>query len=90
MGGNAYRSYDYVLNENGSSVSYGSRAEDFLVDVVAHKASDLIRRSAADGTPFFIYVAPFTPHGPPPRHPGTSRSLRTPNCRVHRPSTKPT
>lgn len=71
MGGNAYRSYDYVLNENGRSVSDGSRPEDFLVDVVAHKASDLIRRSAADGTPFFIYVAPFTPHGPStaaPRH----------------------
>jgi arylsulfatase A-like enzyme len=71
VGGNAYRSYDYVLNENGRAVSYGSRPEDFLVDVIARKASDLIRRSAADGTPFFIYVAPFTPHGPStaaPRH----------------------
>lgn len=71
VGGNAYRGYDYVLNENGKSVSYGSRPEDFLVDVIAHKAADLIRRSAADKTPFFVYVAPFTPHGPStaaPRH----------------------
>jgi len=73
VGGNAYRGYDYVLNENGKPVSYGSRPEDFLVDVIAHKAADLIRRSAADGTPFFVYVAPFTPHGPStaaPRHEG--------------------
>ena len=71
VGGNAYRGYDYVLNENGKSVSYGNRPEDFLVDVIAHKAADLIRRSAADKTPFFVYVAPFTPHGPStaaPRH----------------------
>lgn len=71
VGGNAYRGYDYVLNENGKFVSYGSRPEDFLVDVIAHKAANLIRRSAADKTPFFLYVAPFTPHGPAtaaPRH----------------------
>lgn len=71
VGGNAYRGYDYVLNENGTSVSYGRRPEDFLVDVIAHKAADVIRRSAADKTPFFVYVAPFTPHGPStaaPRH----------------------
>ncbi|MHB1069572.1 MAG: sulfatase family protein, partial [Gemmatimonadaceae bacterium] len=71
VGGNAYRGYDYVLNENGTSVSYGSRPEDVLVDVIAHKAADVIRRSAAAKTPFFLYVSPFTPHGPAtaaPRH----------------------
>ncbi|MHB1096886.1 MAG: sulfatase family protein [Gemmatimonadaceae bacterium] len=71
VGGNGYRGYEYVLNENGKFVSYGSRPEDFLVDVIAHKAADLIRRSATDKTPFFVYVAPFTPHGPStaaPRH----------------------
>ena len=71
VGGNAYRGYDYTLNENGTAVSYGHAPGDFLVDVIAHKAADVIRRSAADHTPVFLYVAPFTPHAPAtaaPRH----------------------
>jgi N-acetylglucosamine-6-sulfatase len=73
VGGNGYRSYDYTLNENGTLVHYGSAPQDFLVDVIAHKAADVIRRSAADKTPFFLYIAPFTPHAPAtsaPRHAG--------------------
>ena len=73
VGGAGYGGYDYTLNENGKLVSYGRRPEDFLVDVIAHKAADVIRRSAADKTPFFLYIAPFTPHGPAtaaPRHDG--------------------
>jgi N-acetylglucosamine-6-sulfatase len=81
VGGNAYKSYDYTLNENGTAVSYGHRPEDFLVDVIAHKAADLIRRSAADKTPVFLYVAPFTPHAPAtsaPRHDGLFADARLP------------
>jgi arylsulfatase A-like enzyme len=69
VGGNAYRGYDYALNENGAVVSYGSAPTDFLVDVLARKTADFIRRS--DQRPFFAYVAPYTPHGPAtaaPRH----------------------
>ncbi len=43
------------------------------MDVIAHKAADVIRRSAADHTPVFLYIAPFTPHAPAtaaPRHEG--------------------
>jgi N-acetylglucosamine-6-sulfatase len=71
--GNGYPGYDYTMYENGKLVQYGRRPEDFLVDVIAHKAADVIRRSAADRTPVFLYIAPFTPHGPAtaaPRHEG--------------------
>lgn len=64
---------DYTMNENGKLVRYGQTPGDFLVDVIAHKAADVIRRSAADTTPVFLYIAPFTPHGPStpaPRHAG--------------------
>ena len=85
VGGNAYRGYDYVLNENGRPVRYGDRAQDFLVDVIAHKAADAIRRSAADRTPVFLYIAPFTPHGPStaaPRHEGLFADAALPRSRA--------
>jgi len=63
--------YDYVLNENGTPVRYGSTAADYSTDVLAGHATAAIRR-AADGTaPFFVVVAPFAPHSPElpaPRH----------------------
>lgn len=55
--------FDYQINENGRVVSYGSNAEDYETDVLARKATDFIRRTAAVA-PFFIYLAPFAPHGP--------------------------
>ena len=69
--GNGYPSYDYTMNENGTLVRYGHAPQDFLVDVIAHKAADVIRRGARDKTPVFLYIAPFTPHAPAtaaPRH----------------------
>jgi arylsulfatase A-like enzyme len=62
--------FDYQINENGRIVSYGSNAEEYETDVLARKATDFIRRTAAVA-PFFIYLAPFAPHGPAtpaPRH----------------------
>lgn len=69
--GNGYRGYDYTMNENGTLVQYGRRPQDFLVDVIAHKAAEVIRRAADAKTPVFLFIAPFTPHGPAtpaPRH----------------------
>ena len=80
-GGNGYRSYDYTLNENGKLVQDGHAPQDFLVDVIAHKAADVIRRSAADKTPVFLYIAPFTPHAPAtaaPRHEGLFADAQLP------------
>lgn len=63
--------YDYVMNENGTPVSYGDQAEDYSTDVLAGHAAAAIRRAAAAAEPFFFIVAPFAPHAPEtpaPRH----------------------
>jgi arylsulfatase A-like enzyme len=81
VGGNAHASYDYVLNENGRAVRYGSEPDDYLNDVLTRKANEVIRTSAADGEPFFLYVLPFNPHSPSiaaPRHEGMFASAELP------------
>jgi arylsulfatase A-like enzyme len=65
----AYKGFGYRMNENGRIVSYGNRTQDYLTDVLARKAEDVLRRSG--GTPFFLYVSPYAPHHPAtpaPRH----------------------
>lgn len=67
----AHPGYDYVLNENGRIVAYGREPSDYLTDVLARKATEVIRAVGRAGRPFFLYVAPFTPHSPAtpaPRH----------------------
>jgi N-acetylglucosamine-6-sulfatase len=69
--GNAYREFNYTLNENGTLVSYGNTPEDYGTDVYGRKAVDFIQRMAQAGNPFFIYLAPYAPHEPltpAPRH----------------------
>jgi N-acetylglucosamine-6-sulfatase len=81
VGGNAHASYDYVLNENGQAVRYGSRPEDYLNDVLTRKATGMIRDSAAADVPFFLYVLPYNPHSPSvaaPRHDGMFASAKLP------------
>jgi arylsulfatase A-like enzyme len=56
--------YDYRINENGRVISYGDNNEDFYTDVLAGQAKDFIQRSSSDPKPFFMYVAPTSPHGP--------------------------
>ncbi len=71
VAGNPYSNFNYIMNENGRLVRYGSRAEDYLTDVVARKALDFIKRVTAEGQPFFIHVALYVPHSPAtpaPRH----------------------
>ncbi|HEX2689654.1 MAG TPA: sulfatase [Kofleriaceae bacterium] len=72
-GGNPYSEFNYDLNENGTTVSYGSAPEDYLVDVIAQKTTTFINNTLTNfpNKPFFVYVAPFVPHGPatpPPRY----------------------
>ena len=62
--GNPYSNYNYRLNMNGELVSYQKESEDYLTDVIAGLAVDFIRRRAGPGQPFFVYVAPYAPHGP--------------------------
>ncbi len=66
-----YQNMDYTLNENGELVAYGHQPGDYLTDVLAGHAADVIKTSAAAKEPFFLYVSPFSPHvpaNPAPRH----------------------
>jgi len=65
--------FDYDLVENGKLVHYGTDPKDYLTDVLSRKALSFVHRSAQDGKPFFLYLAPRAPHGPAtpaPRHEG--------------------
>jgi arylsulfatase A-like enzyme len=83
--GNAPGEFNYMLNENGTLVSYGNTPEDYGTDVYGRKAVDFIQRTAQAGNPFFVYLAPYALHEPltaAPRHaelfPG-AKALRTPS-----------
>jgi N-acetylglucosamine-6-sulfatase len=84
--GGAYPQFNYVLNENGKVVRYGSSPQDYLQDVIRGKAVDFILRNAASANraPFFMWLASYSPHEPAayaPRHasafPG-AKAPRTP------------
>src|SRR3546814_18000116 len=66
--------YEYVLNENGRHVRYGSRPEDYLTDVIARHTVSAIRRASESGRPFFFFVTPYAPHGPATAAPPHARS----------------
>ncbi|MEV0054756.1 sulfatase [Saccharopolyspora shandongensis] len=79
--GKGYPNYDYKLNVNGRLEPHGHRPEDYLTDVIARRGNDFIRANAAAGTPFFLEVAPFVPHGPStpaPRHKDAFPGLTAP------------
>ncbi len=44
--------------------TFADRQEHFMMNVLEKKATDLITRSSKDGTPFFLYLAPYAPHDP--------------------------
>lgn len=62
--GNPYNEYNYTLNENGKLVKYGDQPEDYGTDVYGKKADAFITQSAANGKPFFVYLATYAPHKP--------------------------
>ncbi|CAN5678815.1 sulfatase [soil metagenome] len=54
--------YNFTLNDDGESVSYGSSPADYQTDVLADRAADFIDRSAPAADPFFLWIAPQAPH----------------------------
>jgi arylsulfatase A-like enzyme len=74
--GNGGALYRYDLSNNGSRVRYGSEPRDYSTDVLAKEAVRFIRTSK---NPFFLYFAPFAPHGkspaPAPRHLGEAADI---------------
>jgi N-acetylglucosamine-6-sulfatase len=82
-GGNPYTEYNYDLNENGTTVSYGNTPTDYLVDVISDKASTFIKNTTTSfpNKPFFLYVAPYVPHAPatpPPRYADALPGIQAP------------
>lgn len=64
--------FDYEMNENGVIRAYGNAAGDYSTDMLAKRALRFIGGSRNE--PFFLYFAPFAPHGPStpaPRHAGS-------------------
>jgi N-acetylglucosamine-6-sulfatase len=64
VGGWGYPEFNYILNEDGSVQTYGSRPQDYLTDVLARKGVDFINSSAGQGKPFFLELSTFAPHSP--------------------------
>jgi N-acetylglucosamine-6-sulfatase len=64
--------YDYVLNQNGTLVNYGSAPADFKTDVLAGLAVENIH-ARADAGPFFMSVNVSAPHL---EFPGDTQSVR--------------
>ena len=93
--GDPYSQFNYTLNENGLLVKYGNNAEDYGTDVYTGIALDFIQRSAKEGKPFFVYLAPFnihSPYTPAPRYANlfpNAKAPRVPNFNEADVSTKP-
>jgi arylsulfatase A-like enzyme len=76
-----YRLFDYTVSDDGVPVSYGHAAGDYQTDVLAAEAERVLRSRAGASQPFFVTVAPVSPHlerigrdqtppRPAPRHEG--------------------
>ena len=75
--GSPYSEFNYKLNENGQTVSYGAADSDYLTDVIAAKATDFIRRSVDQHPeqPFFAYISTYAPHLPATPAPRYAQAL---------------
>ncbi|HEY1374968.1 MAG TPA: sulfatase [Candidatus Binatia bacterium] len=82
--GHHYAYYNYQLSENGRAVSYGENPKDYETDVLAAKTMDFIERASRNrNQPFFIYLAPSTPHLPATPAPQYANAF--PNAAAPRP-----
>ncbi|WP_028997435.1 sulfatase family protein [Azohydromonas australica] len=82
-GGNYYRQLNYTLNDDGLTVAYGHADDDHFHDLMTQRANRFLRAAAGDppSRPFFLYLAPFLPHGPslsPERYLNLFRDLELP------------
>jgi N-acetylglucosamine-6-sulfatase len=62
--------FDYAVNDDGTIRHYGTKASDYETDVLSRQTQAFIGTSAAQGKPFFAYVATLAPHGPATPAPG--------------------
>lgn len=57
-----YRMYGYKASDEGTPVSFGDAARDYQTDVIAARAEEVLRSRAGSRQPFFLTVAPTSPH----------------------------
>jgi N-acetylglucosamine-6-sulfatase len=77
----SFNYFNYDVNDNGTIRHFGTRDRDYLTDVLRRQTRSFIGTSAAQGKPFFAYVAPLAPHGggpPAPRDEHTYDGVRSP------------
>jgi len=56
--------FDYDVNDQGTIRHFGTEDSDYKTDVLSRQTNAFISTSAAQGTPFFAYIAPIAPHDP--------------------------
>lgn len=54
----------YILSENGKLVDYNEDEDDYSTDVLKNRAVEFINKSVEAHAPFFLFIAPYAPHGP--------------------------
>src|SRR5215204_4135837 len=73
--------FKYYVNDNGTKKYFGTRASDYITDVLSRETQSFITASDVAGKPFFAYVAPKAPHEPAipaPRHANTFDGVKAP------------
>jgi N-acetylglucosamine-6-sulfatase len=56
--------YNYDVNDNGTIRHFGTTNSAYSTDVLKTQVNEFIGANAAQGKPFFAYVAPYAPHEP--------------------------
>ncbi len=62
--GSPYFQYNYVMNDNKKLVRYGNKASDYMTDVIKKRAVNYIKNHENSSKPYFMYIAPYSPHAP--------------------------
>lgn len=79
--------FNYVVNQNGELVRYGTNNNDYKTDVYSRLASGAIERRAQAGPsadPFFMFLAftaPHLPATPAPRDRGKYKGVKAPRAK---------
>ena len=79
--GDMHAKFDYTLNEDRRLVHHGSAPADYSTDVYAEQTRRFIEHAATKGGPFFVLLAPPSPHVrevPAPRHAGLFAGMQAP------------
>ena len=64
VGGFPYSEYHYVLNDNGRFIHHGGHPRDYGTTAYVRRTEHFVRVAARAHTPFFAYLAVYTPHQP--------------------------